>query len=72
MQGWAEDTNERVMMPHTEMCEGCDVTSGEEGHDVARVTVQSDAVMQTDQRRKRPLVTVRALKSFGLLEGSLG
>ena len=36
----AEDTNERVMTSHTEMCEqsaeGCEVASVEEGHDSER------------------------------------
>ena len=36
----AEDTDERVMTSHTEMCEGCEVTSVEEGHDVQRVTAE--------------------------------
>ena len=52
VQGGTEDTGERVMTSHTDMCEGCEVISGEEGHDVERVTVRSDAVMQTDQRKK--------------------
>ena len=43
VQGRAEDTDERVKMPHTEMCEKSEVTSVEEGHDVERVIVpQSD------------------------------
>ena len=37
VQGGAEDTDERVMTSHTEMCEGCEVTSVEEGYDVERV-----------------------------------
>ena len=53
VQGGTEDTDERVMTSHTEMCEGCKVTSVEEGHDVERVTVRSDVVMQTDQRKKK-------------------
>ena len=32
------------MTSHTEMCEGCEVTSVEEGHDVERVTARSDVV----------------------------
>ena len=55
VQGGKEDIGERVMTSHTEMCEGCEVTSVEEGHDVERVIVRSDAVKQTDQRKKRPL-----------------
>ena len=47
MQGGAEDTDERVMMSHTEMCEGCGVTSVEARHDVERVTVRSDVVNET-------------------------
>ena len=42
----AEDTDERVMTSHSETCEqsgeGCKVTSVEEGHDVERMTAQSD------------------------------
>ena len=47
MQGGTEDTDERAMTSHTEMCEGCNVTSVEEGHDVERVTVRSDVVKET-------------------------
>ena len=32
------------MTLRTEMCEGCEVTSVEEGHDVERVAVRSDVV----------------------------
>ena len=43
VQGGEEDTNERVMTSHTEMCEDCEVTSVEEGHDVdGRHAPQSD------------------------------
>ena len=39
----AEDTDERVKTPHTEMCEKSEFTSVEDGHDVERVIVpQSD------------------------------
>ena len=38
----AKDTDECAMTSHTEMCEDCEVTSVEEGHDVERVTAQSD------------------------------
>ena len=34
MQGGGEDTDERVMMPHTEMCEDSKVTSVEEVTDM--------------------------------------
>ena len=37
LQGGGDNTNERVMMPHTEMCEDIKVTSVEEGCDVERV-----------------------------------
>ena len=47
MQGGAEDTDESVMTRPTEMCEGCQVTSVEEGHDVQRVIVRSDVVKET-------------------------
>jgi len=39
VQGGGKDTEERVMMPHTEKCEKNEVTSVEEGHDVERVIV---------------------------------
>ena len=39
VQRRAEDPDERVMTPHTEMCEKSEVTSVEEGHDVERVIV---------------------------------
>ena len=47
VQGGTEDTDERAMTSHTEMCEGCNVTSVEEGHDVERVIVRSDVVKET-------------------------
>ena len=46
-QGGTEDTDERAMTSHTEMCDGCEVTSGEEAHVVERVTVRSDVVKET-------------------------
>ena len=45
VQGGAEDTDERVMTSHTEMCEGCESPSVEEGHDVERVTAQNDEIV---------------------------
>ena len=36
-QGGAEDTEDRVVWLHTEMCNQGEVTSGAEGHDVERV-----------------------------------
>ena len=45
VQGGAEDTDERVMTSHTEMCEDCEVTSVEEGHDVERVTAQNGEIV---------------------------
>ena len=42
VQGREEDTEQRVMTLHTEMCEKSEVTSVEEGHDVERMTAQSD------------------------------
>ena len=33
------------MTSHTEMCEGCEVTSVEEGHDAERVTARSDEIV---------------------------
>ena len=47
VQGGTEDTDELVMTSHTEICEGCEVTSVEEGHDVERATVRSDVVKET-------------------------
>ena len=53
MQGGTEDTDERVltlmvsMTSHTEMCEGCEVTSVEEAHVVERVTARCDVVKET-------------------------
>ena len=47
VQGGTEDTDERAMTSHTEMCEGCEVTSVEEAHVVERVTVRSDVVKET-------------------------
>ena len=38
VQGGAEDTGERVLSLHTEMCDKGGVTSVEEGRDVQRVT----------------------------------
>ena len=55
VHGWAEDNGEHVMTSHTEMCEGCEVTSAKERHDVERVTVRSDVVKQKDQRKERPV-----------------
>ena len=47
MQGRAEDTDERVKTPRTEMCEKSEVTSVEEGHDVERVIVaQSEETVE--------------------------
>ena len=43
MQGGGEDTDERVMTSHTEICEGCEVSSVEEGHDVERVIARSES-----------------------------
>ena len=63
VQGWAEDTDERVMTSHTEMCQGCEVTSVEEGHEVERVTVRSDVVKRTDQRKKMTIATVKAFNT---------
>ena len=40
-----------IMTLHNEMCEGCEVTSAKGGPDVERMTVRSDVVMQTDQRK---------------------
>ena len=56
VQRGTEDTDERVVTSHTEMCEGCEVTSAELQPDVERVTVRSDVVNQTDQRKQRPLL----------------
>ena len=56
VQFGVEDTDEGVMTSHTEMCEGCEVTSVEKGRDVERVTVRSDVVKQTDQRKQRLLL----------------
>jgi len=43
VQDGEEDTEERVMTSHTEMCEDCEVTSVEDGHDVdGRHAPQSD------------------------------
>ena len=50
----AEDTNERVMTSHTEMCEGCEVFSVVGGHDVERVTVRSDVVKETMSAMVKP------------------
>ena len=49
----AEDADERVMTSHTEMCEGCVVTSGEEGHDVERVILvrQQRSAIQMSRSR---------------------
>ena len=47
MQGGTEDTDERAMTSHTEMCESCEVTSMKEAHVVERVTVRSDVVKET-------------------------
>ena len=47
MQGGTEDTDERDMTSHTEMCEGCEVTFVEEAHVVERVTVRSYVVKET-------------------------
>ena len=47
VQGGAEDTDERAITSHTEMCQGCEVTSVEEAHVVERVTVRSDLVKET-------------------------
>ena len=47
VQGGTEDTDERAMTSHTEMCEGCEVTFVEEGHDVERVPVRCDVVKET-------------------------
>ena len=71
VQGGAEDTDERVMTSYTEMCDGCDVHFQEEGHDVERVTLQSDVVMQTDQRKKRPLSRSERSRSSDSLKDHL-
>ena len=47
VQGGTEDADEHVMTSHTEICEGCEATSVEEGHEVERVTVRSDVVEET-------------------------
>ena len=58
------------MMWHTEMCEGCEVTSGRKDI-VQRVTVQSDVVMQTDQRKKRSLSRSERSRSSDSLKDHL-
>ena len=50
----AEDTNERVVTPHTEMCEDCEVTSVEEGHDVERVIARNDEIMEDVEEKRAP------------------
>ena len=47
VQGGTEDTDERVMTSRTVMCECCEVTFVEEGHDVERVIVRSVVVKET-------------------------
>ena len=58
MQGGAEDTDERVMTSHTEMCEGCDVTSVEDGHGVDLVTAQNGEIVGSlkQLKAKRTLI----------------
>ena len=52
VQDGAEDTDERVMTSHTEMCEGREVSSVVEEHDVERVTARSDEIVGILKRLK--------------------
>ena len=54
MQSGAEDTDDRALSLHTEMCEKGEVTSVEEGHDVERVIARSDVVKDTMSAMGKP------------------
>jgi len=68
VQGRAEDPDERVMTSHTETCEGCEVTSVKEGHDVERVIVaKSDETANIlKQLKNETSADLTALEKKGL------
>ena len=67
VQGGAEDTDERVMTSHTEMCEDFEVTSVEEGHDVERVTAQNGEIVGSlKQLKGETSADLTALEKKGL------
>ena len=62
VQGGTEDTDERVTTSHSEMCDGCEVTSVEEGHDVERVTARSEIVDILKQLKDETSADLTALE----------
>ena len=63
----AKDTDECAMTSHTEMCEDCEVTSVEAGHDVERVTAQCDETEGIlNQLKDKTSAGLTALEKKGL------